>query len=117
MGKIREDIFFGGQEDQPLIPPKKDRGKSGSSYKTTRQCPFLLGIKPRGCVSAWGQCGWHKGTTAADGTWPSYFPLLKYFTTIYYFDLAASTLGFAPTPIPPASFSASGGYWWFVMPA
>lgn len=53
-GKIGEYMFFGGQEDQPLIPQKKDWGKSGSGYKTTRQCPFLLGIKPGGVGGGWG---------------------------------------------------------------
>lgn len=112
MGKIEEYIFFDGQEDQPLIPPKKTGGRVSPATKPLGSARFYWALNPRGCVSAWGRRGGCEETIAADGAWPSYFPLLKYFTTIYYFDLAACTLGFHPS-----SFSASRGYRWFVMPA
>ena len=102
-GKIGEYAFFGGQKDQP---GQENRSKSGFGYKTSRQCPFLLPVKLAGCMSAWGRHRRYKETIAAHGTQPSYFPLLKYCTTIYYFDLAACALG--PPPLSQ-HLEATGG--------
>lgn len=58
------------------------------------------------CMSVWGSCDRCKEIITADGAGPSYFPLLKHFTAIYYCDLAVCAPGCPSLPQHPEATSS-----------